>query len=462
MAFVYCPNPKCWAKAGCDEGYSWRFVYGGTQPKNCRQCYTAFKLGPQYQKKGGGSFGRKPTQSKGEQAQQTGSTVRGGEKKSADAAGDRVQFIPAECGSIRKWLLTQHKDKAEALAAVDIVAPQKPLTAQEHRDQLQERLEKSNKQYLQGCKVAEEMGAKQLRLAKALNEQTQKIEAQAEELGKKKSEKEKLQAEWDALLASEPASMESQAGNDDTATVGLVARTLAKYVDESVSAQHSAAMGRALKELATSAEFSAIRQKLQGGPQHQQQQQQQFAQPAVPASSGVQLSDQELQQQIEHMQRIQHQRLQAAAEAEEQHRQQVQAEADAESLRIQRHQQEQERKHLEDAAAAAEELARRQQPQQSQQQSPAIHVDADMPAAEGKSKRNDRQTDEDDFEDVDEDTAEREPKRFMLPGDGDSADAGNLASESTLYSAKRIAAKLLEANTVESTGQTVHTGGSRS
>ena len=144
VAFVYCPNPKCWAKSDRDEGYSWRYVQGGTKPKNCRQCYTAFKLGPEFQKDGRGISGSKPASRSGESMPDgvwsSGGTRQNPAKNAGTAGGEesRVQFIAAESGAIRNWLLKQHKDRTAdpaIAAAMDTLVPKKALTQEEQRQE---------------------------------------------------------------------------------------------------------------------------------------------------------------------------------------------------------------------------------------------------------------------------------------------------------------------------------------
>ena len=207
---------------------------------------------------------------------------------------DRVQFIPAEPQAIRKWLLNVHiKDKvddADAMAAVDSLVPQKPLTPQEQREQLQERLDKANRQYHHATRVAEDMHKKHVKLATTLMDHSKKVDEHAELTQKAKLDMEQLQDEWDKLstsMAADTATLDTGVLDmgDNTAVTGIVSKVLSKHIPGNVAADAANAMGKALKELACTPGFRTIMLAMQGGLQQQQLQQPSPPQASSPAAT---------------------------------------------------------------------------------------------------------------------------------------------------------------------------------
>ena len=322
MAYVYCPNVRCFAKADSIPGDSWRFVRTG--PSNCTKCHHAFLLGRQYHR---GNVTRKVTFDDG--GNPDGRPTKWARHRSADPAlgakdpkrqtagpkdadgapSERVRFIPAESGAIRKWLLQQHKDdsNAEIMAAINSVAPQVPLTVEELREQSNEKLLKAKKKQAHEARKYDDMYKASIKMANELLEYNKAVSAQRDSVTQSKAECEKAQLEYDEHHAKPDVTMAGANDNDNAATQltldGIITKELSeqRIADDVPEHLRGKLLGFVKGLLKAPDLVQMVRSASQGGQQHQQQQQD-HQQQQVHQQVGAQQQVSHQQQGEEHQQ----------------------------------------------------------------------------------------------------------------------------------------------------------------
>ena len=242
--YVFCPNAKCFAQKHSQEGDSWRYMHGhgGSNPKNCRSCCTAFKFSPDLQRwtKPGGTQGGKPTNG----AWKSRWPLPGGNSDGDPARKDK----PQEHEQIRKALASHYRAEGlsaeDAQAKVDQAVPPKPLSLQEQREDLEQKLQKAKKHHGHMARQYESMYNSCIRQATALLEYEATVEVQKLAAEEAKVRMEDLQFEFDQMDASTAAPAAA-----DTSVNAMVARKLAAKLPGVTDAQQSAQVRDAIWEI---------------------------------------------------------------------------------------------------------------------------------------------------------------------------------------------------------------------
>ena len=460
-AFVYCPNVRCKASQSSPNGEAWRYVHRG--PQNCTKCHYAFILAE-------GRIRNKTGAWKEERASRD---IRKAEDKET---AERVQFIPADAGAIRKWLLKQNKDQAKdesILAAVDKLVPEKALSDEERTEMLRKQLEKAETSHVHESKVYSDQHAALLQRAQELCDYEQRVEAQKAKAEDSKQRMERAQAELDKHLAS--AAPPRNAADGDVIT-RLVTRTLAAGLSQhALDANVGRTVAQSMAELANNAEFlAAIGAGIQGG-RSQQQSQQQNQQQSLPSQQSLpppatpppaaSVSMEQLQHLDDEHQLLQCQQL--VSHRIQQVQQQKQEQASIQALQQEAQHQKQQAEEQQRQMQEQEGLRKEKESHHQQQLSDAASGNAmQTDSSDRVRSRHERDREEDiifDGDDHDDDSGLlQESKRRMLPADDDPGrtQCGSLASDDSLAAAKRITGKLGVSATVQGVMQTVLGGGS--
>ena len=314
MAYVYCPNVRCFAKADSIPGDSWRFVRTGQS--NCTRCHHAFLLGRQYHRgpgarrvsfEGDGKPEGKPSKWARHKDADSNLGTKDPKRQSVDgSSSERVQFIPAEPGAIRKWLLHRHKDdsNAEIMAAIDSVAPQIPLTDEELREQSNDKLLKAKKKQAHEARKYDDMYKASVKMAKELLEYNKAVQAQRDAVTQSKEDCEKAQLEYDQHH-SKPDVVMVGASDDKTTGLsldGIITRELStQRIADDVPAHLQDRLLDVVRGLLKAPDLiQLVRSASQGGQQHQQQQAHQQQQ--VHQQAGAQQQSSQQQQGEENQQ----------------------------------------------------------------------------------------------------------------------------------------------------------------
>ena len=314
MAYVYCPNVRCFAKADSIPGDSWRFVRTGQS--NCTRCHHAFLLGRQYHRgpgarrvsfEGDGKPEGKPSKWARHKDADPNLGTKDPKRQNVDgSSSERVQFIPAEPGAIRKWLLHRHKDdsNAEIMAAIDSVAPQIPLTDEELREQSNDKLLKAKKKQAHEARKYDDMYKASVKMAKELLEYNKAVQAQRDAVTQSKEDCEKAQLEYDQHH-SKPDVVMVGASDDKTTGLsldGIITRELStQRIADDVPAHLQDRLLDVVRGLLKAPDLiQMVRSASQGGLQHQQQQAHQQQQ--VHQQAGAQQQSSQQQQGEENQQ----------------------------------------------------------------------------------------------------------------------------------------------------------------
>ena len=204
--YVYCPNGRCFAQKNSKEGESWRFMHGhgSSNPKNCRLCYTAFQFSPSLQRwssNGGGTQGGSPA--KGRSNDPAGKRVawdsKPGNQGSKPASENEEQIARRV---VVKTLREQGLTQEEVQAKLDEIIPPKPLTEEEQKQEITDKLEKAQRQHKHECTTHTNMHNAAVKKAKELLEYRRSLAAQLDKAQKAKELVERLQAEHERIHAA--------------------------------------------------------------------------------------------------------------------------------------------------------------------------------------------------------------------------------------------------------------------
>ena len=203
-AFVFCPNARCYATKDSPNGCAWRQVQHG--PKNCTKCHFAFLLGRGEWKsaRGGGSSGGKPntTNQNAGNKRVTWGNVDDQSQPAARASVDKDEQITRRV--LAKTLKDQGRTPEEVKAKLDEIFPPKPLSEEEKKKEVQERLEKAQRQHKHECFKHENMYAAAVKRAKELLEYRKSINVQRDKARLAKEHMERVQEEFDRTHAATP------------------------------------------------------------------------------------------------------------------------------------------------------------------------------------------------------------------------------------------------------------------
>ena len=303
-AFVYCPNAKCNATKDSPVGHSWRWT--GQGPSNCKKCHFAFLLGKQYHRGGPHNGGSGKTSDKDPTGRSYAQVAAKG-SKSGDAgkeASERTQFIPAEDGAIRKWLIKRQKDKAgdaEFLAAVDQLIPPTPQTPEEKLEEAATKLAKAQRMHKHEASKLDSMQQAAVRRAKELLEYKKSLADQRDKATQAKEELERCQAEHDKIHAESSPPPLAAAATTDTLPISAAALVTRELSESKLLDGVDAERANQIKDLVLQLHSRLAHQDraaaCQGQPQQQDQQQQQQQSGQEGAVQQGQQSQQQAQQQ---------------------------------------------------------------------------------------------------------------------------------------------------------------------
>ena len=225
MAFVYCPNAKCNAASNAPLGHSWRWINQG--PSNCKRCHFAFLLGKQHQRGRPHDGGNIKTSDKGpagrSYAQAAGKRVTWQDQTPTAATEGKEEQITRRL--LTKTFKEQGLAPDDVKSKIDEIFPPKPLSDEEKRADVKERLEKAQRQHKHECTKHGDMHASAVKKARELLEYRNSIQAQLQKAQLAKEQVDRLQEEHDHVHA---ATVDAAPVQPALSVEGLITRAFAE------------------------------------------------------------------------------------------------------------------------------------------------------------------------------------------------------------------------------------------
>ena len=434
--FVYCSNQKCHASKTSPNGESWRFVHKGVL--NCTKCTRAFDLHKNVRRHTG--YGGNWSGNSSKQRNDWGMGASQPTKASKPTSEDIEQQ------NLRKMLATQFKNKGisaeEIQARVDEIVPPKPLSMEERKQQIEDKLQKATTRHTHEAGKYTNMYQASIEKGRALLAYHDKVQTQKETAEAAKDEMQKIQLERDQLHSqSDTASAATPSGR--ASLDGIIAREIAaqRLADDIPPHVASGLIGIIQGIL----KCPDLKQLVQGGPQHQQQQQQQQ----------VQDQQQQVVQQAGEVQRQQQQVVSQQSGGGQQEWVFGSAHCSLQPLALPPSLQPAAAAPAMPAASAAAPAAPPAAPAATQTTAAASSISADDMQVERRKAGVRTREDVDDRFNVDD---SQENKRLMLSEQSQKAEYADMPDGAVIVNSTHLATKLAELGAAADGQQAVHDG----